>query len=119
MNDINSPENLNISTIPRTEAFGAFLVNTVNALREQKLDIGYVDSISRRAWADTIGAAQRHNDPGNFTTFIGYEYTASTPDMGNLPEMLSFEATVTAFLRCPTAELIQMILRVYGNGWID
>ena len=91
VNDINSPENLNISTIPRrTEAFGAFLVNTVNALREQKLDIRYVDSISRRAWADTVGAAQRHNDPGNFTTFIGYEYTASTPDMGNLHRNVIF-----------------------------
>ena len=91
VNDINSPENLNISTIPRrTEAFGAFLVNTVNALREQKLDIRYVDSISRRAWADTVAAAQRHNDPGNFTTFIGYEYTASTPDMGNLHRNVIF-----------------------------
>ena len=91
VNDINSPENLNISTIPRrTQAFGGFLINTVNALRDQKLDIRYVDGISRRAWADTVAAAQRHNDPGKFTTFIAYEYTASTPDMGNLHRNVVF-----------------------------
>ncbi|MEL0208534.1 MAG: DUF3604 domain-containing protein, partial [Gammaproteobacteria bacterium] len=48
------------------------------------------DSVSRRAWADTVAAAQRHNDPGNFTTFIAYEYTASTTDMGNLHRNVVF-----------------------------
>ena len=92
VNDINSPENLNISTISRrTQAFGGFLVNTVTALRERTLDIQYVDSVSRRAWADTVAAAQRHNDPGKFTTFIAYEYTASTPDMGNLHRNVVFK----------------------------
>ena len=91
VNDINSPENLNISTIPRrTQAFGGFLANTVAAFRERKLDIRYADSVSRRAWADTVAAAQRHNDPGNFTTFIAYEYTASTTDMGNLHRNVVF-----------------------------
>jgi hypothetical protein len=92
VNDINSPENLNISTIPRrTQAFGGFLANTVAAFRERKLDIRYADSVSRRAWADTVAAAQRHNDPGNFTTFIAYEYTASTEDMGNLHRNVVFK----------------------------
>jgi len=41
------------------------------------------DDISRTYWHSIIDAAERHNDPGNFTTLIGWEYTP-TPDGANL-----------------------------------
>jgi len=43
----------------------------------------YVEDIARSHWQANIDAAERHNEPGKFTTLIGWEYSA-TRDGANL-----------------------------------
>ncbi|MCY3926673.1 MAG: DUF3604 domain-containing protein [Acidobacteria bacterium] len=52
-----------------------------------------VDHATRTAWQAIIDAAEAHNDPGNFTTFIGYEYTTSSDDRGNLHRNVIFKGS--------------------------
>lgn len=47
------------------------------------------DEIRRPIWDRIVSAADRYNDPGKFTTFIGYEYT-SAPNRNNLHRVVMF-----------------------------
>ena len=49
-------------------------------------------NVVRSAWRDTIDAANRHYQPGVFTTFIAYEYSAS-PESQNLHRNVIFRGS--------------------------
>ncbi len=52
----------------------SFPASVMSSLRVPGFD---ASDVTASAWRRTIDAAERHNEPGTFTTFIAYEYTSS------------------------------------------
>lgn len=91
IHNLNAPENMNIGSLPqRIAAFTTFLPQTLAGLLDGSIEIDMVNDITRNAWSDTIKAAEEFNNPGEFTTFVAYEYTSSTDDRGNLHRNVIF-----------------------------
>ena len=65
-----------------TEVFEAVVENATHGDRSLISEL-MLPEVRNGPWQDTITAADRHNDPGNFTALIGWEWS-SLPDAANL-----------------------------------
>ena len=59
----------------RRAAFMRLVRFVVSGRHEEILDEYEGLPVVKSAWSDIVDAANRHYEPGRFTTFIGYEYT--------------------------------------------
>lgn len=94
LHDLNAPDNMDRWSLPRRlRSFTGLLMGLVPAIIDGDIDPEESLSITRRAWIDTVNAADMFNDPGRFTTFVAYEYTTGSDDRGNLHRNVVFESS--------------------------
>ena len=92
--------------------FGLALLKGVDAIRS--------DAVEETNWSRVVANADRWNEPGRFTAFIGYEWT-STPDGDNLHRnviladdaSLAGQVVPTSSIKDPTPESLWAWMAAY------
>ena len=94
LHDLNDPDNMDRWSLPRRlNSFTGLLAGLIPGITSGAIDPEESLAITRRAWADTVRAADMFNDPGRFTTFVAYEYTTGSDDRGNLHRNVVFQGS--------------------------
>ncbi|NKC00767.1 MAG: DUF3604 domain-containing protein [Pseudomonadales bacterium] len=91
LHNLNAQDNLSDDSIRiRGQTFASYLRAAIGELMLGDLDTELLLEASRDAWKDIVAAAERHNMPHEFTTFVAYEYTTTSNDQGNLHRNVVF-----------------------------
>ncbi len=100
-------EALNADTDDLLNAFNAATLRAVKADQGPAKGLGHADygidaRFYRSVWKEVVASAERHNDPGRFTTFSGYEWTVASGGHRNVifadgPERTSQIVPYSAF----------------------
>jgi hypothetical protein len=77
----------------RSKVFNNFISDVVANLLDGTFDNAVVNNVSKSAWIKTVEAADEAYKPGTFTTFAGYEFTASTEEREALHRNVIFRDT--------------------------
>jgi len=80
-----------ISMFRRHLIYRDFIADVVVSLRKGFFDDKVVNDVSKSAWLNIIKAADEAYQPGQFTTFVGYEFTSSTAIRENLHRNVIFK----------------------------
>ena len=92
IHNLNAAENLTLESIPKRD-FRAWVGGFRRAMIRSEPLRAEVQSVMRSTWADEVRAADRHYQPGEFTTFAAYEFSTTKEDGGSMHRNVIFRGT--------------------------